>query len=363
MGGGDKIVLKISQKISEQFDTIFLCCPEGEAMVKRELGKKQHTKRINNVSVKKSGLILAYVLRFLSLGRTFRNALDSIDIVWSSSDFLPDTLPAAIAKIFFGKRWYGNLFLRARNPFLNEINLSVRTILYFFSQQISIFLFKNFCSGVFVLSKLDKKYLESRGVQNVIRISGGVDVSEADNVVVIEKKYDACYVGRFHYQKGLPELLIAWSKLCKKKRDLILAIVGWGIPEEVEKIKHLIVSLNLEDNVKLLGYLDGVKKYEVIKQSKLLCFPSSFESWGVVLAEAIVCGTPVVAFMIKDISDNFPEGVVWVESGNITKYAKIIKLLLENSGKRELISKKALKSRFIYDWSTQAKTLSKTISA
>lgn len=354
MGGGDKIVLNISRHLTKNFDIFYLCCPEGKDMVDRELGRKFVSNLINNSSTRKTNFILVYLLRIFNLSFLKNKIYQNSDIIWSSSDFLPDTYIGLWGKLVSGKRWFGNLFLRARNPFIKEVNLSIRTLLYFLSQKISILLYKYFADHVFVLSEADKKYLLSCGIKKVTILSGGVDMADVDRVIVQDKKFDACFVGRFHYQKGLPDLIAVWSRLCQKNPKLILSVIGSGIPEEVAEVNMLVSKYRLEKNIILNGYLDGHEKYKVIKQSKLLLFPSSFESWGVVVAEGIACGTPVVAFALPEIKDNFHHGVVWVENGNIKKYKDTVESLLSNTNERNKVSQDALKHRYIYDWQNSA---------
>ncbi len=355
MGGGDKIVLNIATHLKKKYNTIFFACPEGRKMIKKELHSSFEIHQINKVITSKYYFIFAYLKRIFDYSYITNNSFKKISIVWSSSDFLPDTVPGFLSKLLLKKRWYANFFLRARNPFNGEVPLTTRTVLYFLSQRISLVLFRFFADKVFVLSPQDKNYLASRGIPSTI-LSGGVNIRNIDRVKSQSIKYDACFVGRFHYQKGLPVLLEVWSQLCKVNPNLTLAIVGSGIPEEIRNVKEKIKEYGINHNVTLLGFLDGSKKYKIIKQSKVLLFPSSFESWGVVIAEAISCGTPVVAFLLNDIKDNFPAGVKWVENGNIEKYQKAVNKLISDDTNRELLSKKAFLIRKRYDWKNSANT-------
>lgn len=355
MGGGDKIVLNIAVHLKKKYKVTFFACPEGKKMIKKELHSTFVVRKLNNITTSKKYFVFAYLKRIFDYSYITNNSFKKTNIAWSSSDFLPDTVPGILSKLLLKKRWFANFFLRARNPFTNEVPPTARTILYFVSQQISIVLFRFFADKVFVLSAQDKHYLNTRGIQSIV-LSGGVNIRDIDSVKSKSKKYDACFVGRFHYQKGLPVLLKVWSELCKVSPSLTLAIVGSGIPEEVKSVKDKINQYGISRNVILHGFLDGSKKYKIVKQSKVLLFPSNFESWGVVIAEAISCGTPVVAFLLNDIKDNFPAGVKWVENGNIEKYQKAVNKLISDDTNRELLSKKAFLIRKRYDWKNSANT-------
>lgn len=355
MGGGDKIVLNVAVHLKNKYKVTFFACPEGRKMIKKELHSSFLIIRMNKIITSEKYFVFAYLKRIFEYSYISNNSFKKINVIWSSSDFLPDTVPGFLSKLLLKKRWFANFFLRARNPFANEVPLTIRTILYFLSQQVSIVLFRFFADKVFVLSAQDKLYLQSRGIRSTV-LSGGVNVRDIDRVKSQPKIYDACFVGRFHYQKGLPVLLKVWSNLCKENPRLTLAIVGTGIPEEIKIVKDKIIEYGIDRNVILHGFLDGNKKYKIIKQSKILLFPSSFESWGVVIAEALSCGTPVVAFLLDAIKDNFPTGVKWVENGNIEKYQKAIIKLITDYKIRDRLSKKAFLIRKRYDWKNSANT-------
>ena len=57
-------------------------------------------------------------------------------------------------------------------------------------------------------------------------IYGGVSLKEINKVPSQEKKYDGCFVGRLHPQKGPLELVKIWSLVCKVRENAKLALIG-----------------------------------------------------------------------------------------------------------------------------------------
>ncbi len=350
MGGGDKIVLNITRVLRDrEVGITYVGCPEGKGMLNGYLLGVPFIS-LNKFKVAKFGLVFSYILRILF---SYRVLLISISkdkpVLWSASDFLPDTLPGFLYKIFHpSTRWFVNVFLKARNPFRNEVHLSSDTILYFLSQQITIFLFKLAGDYVYVLSESDASYLISKGIPEykVFKVTGGVDLEEIDAVEEQMKQYDACFIGRFHYQKGLPDLISTWTAVVDEMPKAKLAIVGWGSEKEVSSLKTTIVDGGLKDNVALLGFLDGKEKFKVMKSSRILLFPSKYESWGVVVAEAIAVGIPVIAYELPQIKDNFPDGVVWVKDFNLEEYKEAVIRIL---GSKDEIAKLSSGGKLIRD--------------
>ena len=92
------------------------------------------------------------------------------------------------------------------------------------------------------------------------------------------------------------ELLIEAANLLKKERfQFIINIIGTGPLKQ--KLSELILDYNLEDNIKLLGFLPN--PYGILKQSRALLISSKTEGLPTVLCEAMILGK---ACIVPDIT-------------------------------------------------------------
>lgn len=107
---------------------------------------------------------------------------------------------------------------------------------------------------------------------------------------VEREKFTFFTLGRMEEQKGIPVLLEAISKL--KNKDILFKIGGDG--EELVKYKLLGEQLSL-DNIEWLGALNRDEAKLAFQNCNAFVLPSLHESMGVVFAEAIACGKPIVA--------------------------------------------------------------------
>jgi glycosyltransferase involved in cell wall biosynthesis len=96
--------------------------------------------------------------------------------------------------------------------------------------------------------------------------------------------------GRFTEAKDYPTLLRAFAKLTRR-REARLIVIGEG--EERAALERLIQELGVADRVAMPGFV--ANPYAWMKRARLFVLSSRWEGFGNVLAEALACGTPVVA--------------------------------------------------------------------
>jgi phosphatidyl-myo-inositol alpha-mannosyltransferase len=104
------------------------------------------------------------------------------------------------------------------------------------------------------------------------------------------------FVGRAEPRKGLGVLLQAFALLRKRMPDATLVVAGASRRQvlETERVdEDLPVDLT---GVEALGWVDDEVKIAQLAEAEILCAPSrAAESFGIVLAEGMAAGVPVVA--------------------------------------------------------------------
>ena len=121
------------------------------------------------------------------------------------------------------------------------------------------------------------------------------------------------YLGRLHPIKGIDNLLRALNEV----DDVKLSLEIYGDGEEAYKLhlRQLIHELGLERRVGFMGHVDGEEKTKAFMESDVCIVPSFTENFGMVVAESLVHGVPVIAGKGTPWPDLDARGCgLWVEN-------------------------------------------------
>jgi glycosyltransferase involved in cell wall biosynthesis len=116
------------------------------------------------------------------------------------------------------------------------------------------------------------------------------------------------FVGSFGFRKSADLILDAFAKLQVEGYPISLDIVG-RIESHIWKDR-----IRKSSNVRFLGHLPQSQVYDVLRESDCLLLPSRFDSFGMVVAEAMACGTPVIVSRTvgaKELVESHP-GSGWI---------------------------------------------------
>jgi glycosyltransferase involved in cell wall biosynthesis len=101
------------------------------------------------------------------------------------------------------------------------------------------------------------------------------------------------FLGRIHPKKGVDLLVKAFIELNVKSHHLVIA--GPGRDSEYGKeLIELIAKNKMDDRVIFPGMLQGSAKWGAFYEADAFVLPSHQENFGIAVAEAIACGTPVL---------------------------------------------------------------------
>lgn len=234
----------------------------------------------------------------------------------------------------------------ALDPFdINKSKKSLKTFLGFFVYK---FLF-NCSSGIIFTSKLEAFYAKTFGSDTPKFIATLSTPSIKKNKILtayqekkIRKNYNIksdekilLFLNRIDQYKGLDILIKSLSNINFKEFPLVLVIAGKVEKKYKYYIEKLIKKLNLEKNIRLVGFLQGNKKIEIMKISDLYVLPTCKENFGIAIVEALQNKLPVIITKEVYISEIIIESKAgYICDRNSKNLSKLIKNILK---KRNLI--------------------------
>jgi len=101
------------------------------------------------------------------------------------------------------------------------------------------------------------------------------------------------YLGRLNSRKGLDTLLKSFRQLLDIRVDVSLVLAG---PDDGygRQVERMIKQLSLQEHVLLTGLVTLPEKLNVLVDSDVVVYPGSFEIFGLVPFEALLCRRPVI---------------------------------------------------------------------
>jgi glycosyltransferase involved in cell wall biosynthesis len=365
LGGGDRIMVECLRRWS-QLHQVTVYGWEGT----RQLCDYQNLHGIDHVlwpsaHYQHCGFPILFAAQTL-VGRRCARRLelpsDGQNIVVSSSDFLPDSVPSLVLKRRYpGITWVAAFYLFAP-PIWEWIagkpGPGLRFAAYQPFQQWVLRRLLRHADLILTTGEEDRERVISLGrrPESVFAVRGGVDLSVPRSVPEpSEKRYDAVFVGRFHPQKGVRELLRIWQLVCQQRPAARLAMIGTG-PLENE-LHQLCRDLHLTSSVEFLGFRDGIEKYQVIKSSRVVVHPAVYDSGGMAPAEALACGLPGVAFDLPSLKTYYPKGFLKAPPEDLAGFARHLVRLLSEAPLYRAMSAEAEAVGREWDWDLRATQL------
>lgn len=262
-----------------------------------------------------------------------KTGVNQHDVLFSSSDILPDVFPAFFLKIRKPMvRWIVPVYHLIPHSSKRPGGYKLSSILSYLGQRLSLRLIRKADMIITETNFLRNKLIEEYQVSpdKITAVQSGFNPEVIDNVTSNRDKiYDVCFLARLHLSKGIFDLIKAWSYVCKHKKGIKLAIAGSGSTQMIEELEREIEKLGLKHTIDLLGFLSEEDKYELLKASKLYVLPSYEEGIPITFYEAMYCGLPVITYYLSTYAE-IRDYIVSVPLGDKMKLAEEIIKILED---------------------------------
>ncbi|WP_100405172.1 glycosyltransferase family 4 protein [Bacillus solitudinis] len=209
----------------------------------------------------------------------------------------------------------------------------------------------------FVPSEETREHLVERGFHNINLWKRGVDChlfhpryknGSITERFSIKKKFLLLYVGRIAPEKDLHILRQVMRQLPESIRQNVHWLYVGDGPMRIEMMQEF------QENVTFTGYLKGEALASVYASADLFVFPSTTETFGNVVLEALASGTPAIVSNqggVKEIVQHKRTGMI-CEAKQPDSFIQAIVTLLGNQSIRKEMSYEARKYAKTQAWET-----------
>ena len=139
--------------------------------------------------------------------------------------------------------------------------------------------------------------------ENLLRLDWNRRVQVIGNCVDVDgirmkpdwrRKKRMLFLSRGHVKKGINFLIEAVAALKDELDGYVVKIAGPGEESYINELKELAKRLRVDDRVEFVGSVFGDRKFDLYREADVFVLPTHSENFGIVVTEALACGTPVI---------------------------------------------------------------------
>lgn len=130
--------------------------------------------------------------------------------------------------------------------------------------------------------------------QNIAVIPNGIDVRNIQIKPSWKRTRTILFLSRIHVKKGIDILIDAVSELKDSMTDFRVLIAGEGEMNYITHLKSLAVQKGVANQIEFIGGVYGNEKWNLYQKADFFVLPTHSENFGIVVAEALASGTPVI---------------------------------------------------------------------
>ena len=141
-------------------------------------------------------------------------------------------------------------------------------------------------------------------------------------------------------RKGLKSLINSMPTVLKKHPRAKLILVGKKL-DAYDELLNMAKDLKIEKSIEFPGFVSEKQKIVMYNKAKVFASPSEHEGFGVAIAEAMACGTPVIVTHRGAVPEVVGDTGLYVKFGNIHDISRFIIRILDDNTLSEALGRKS----------------------
>ena len=169
------------------------------------------------------------------------------------------------------------------------------------------------------------------------------------------------YLGTLEPRKNVDVILDAFLLLHTRFPELRLVICG-GLGWKYESTLERITSLGMDEFVIRTGYVSESDKRIFYIGAEAFVFPSIYEGFGLPVAEAMACGTPVICSNSSSLPEVAGNAGILCDPNDAKSFAAAVEQIITDRALREELKQRMKSQIQSYTWERAAKVYSQVIA-
>jgi alpha-1,3-rhamnosyl/mannosyltransferase len=165
-------------------------------------------------------------------------------------------------------------------------------------------------------------------------------------------------VGAIDRRKNLSRLLAAYSQICRVLEDTPPLVLVGSPSGDGYDLRREVESLELTNQVRMLGRVTDEGLAHLYSGAKLLAFPSLYEGFGLPIVEAMATGTAVLASRTSSLPEIAQDAALFVDPESVDSISDALRSLLTNESLKSSLERKGLERAAHFSLKSQGEKLS-----
>lgn len=146
------------------------------------------------------------------------------------------------------------------------------------------------------------------------------------------------YLGGFNPRKGVPDLLYAFSQVCRRLSPQLDLVLAGENSRHVQRLAAMAAAIGLEGYLRWPGHIADPDLASAYSGAEFLVYPSRYEGFGLPAVEAMACGLPVICSDAASLPEVTAGAAVLFPAGDVTALAEAIVRLASDPELRRCLS-------------------------
>jgi glycosyltransferase involved in cell wall biosynthesis len=172
----------------------------------------------------------------------------------------------------------------------------------------------------------------------------------------IQRENFILVVADIYVQKNLLNFFCAAEYICRRQPDIRIKVAGQPIDSwYYAEIQALIDRQGIADKVDFLGRLPADKILDLYRRCLLLAFPSTAETFGNPLVEAMACGTPIACSNTSAMPEIVSGAAELFDPFDVRAIAEACLRVIESADRRVALAEKGIERSKQFSWVVSAR--------